>query len=103
MIKTLPKVSATKLYQMGIQIKGKLLLVVDDGHLAIPAGSLVTLTLDDDSSNPAFSIVQGKHRKTEYHFEYPLYINMDRLAVYDETDPQHAAFRARIKLGGLTE
>ena len=100
MIETLPRTSATKLHQIGIEIKGKLLLVVDDGHPSIPAGALVTLVLDDDSCNPAFSIVQGKHRETEYGFEYPLYINMDRLAVYDADNPEHVAFRVKRKLGG---
>lgn len=77
----------------GIDIGKETLLMVDKTHFKYPQGTLLVLNRDDRSWSPEFK-PQGAPDNV---FEY---VNMNRLAIFDPTNPYHIALAAKAKLQG---
>jgi exonuclease V gamma subunit len=93
-MKRLPAMSYNELKKHGVDISGKKLIMVCDKLAHVKPGDLVVLSHDDDTYNPSFTVIFGMFKN------HTFFINMNRLAIYDENDPEHAAFRVKRKLGG---
>jgi hypothetical protein len=90
-MKTLPRKTVLGLLEDGIDIRDKQLIMVSDSHCTFPRGDLLVLDVDDGTYNPSFrSFISGE----------AIFVNMDRLAVYDATNPEHVALRTKRRLLG---
>jgi len=70
-------------------VEQKIFIVICDQHMTFKPGELLRLAQDDHTTAPIFH---------SYDTHYEEYVNINRLAIYDKENPQHAALRVKRKL-----
>lgn len=88
-MKTLPPKTVEGLKFDGIDIRDKQLIMVSTEHFRFKQGMVLVLDSDDGTFAPYFRPVEGGEGQ---------YVNMDRLAIYDPSNPKHLAWRTKLRL-----
>ena len=93
-LRCLPRLSVYALREdKGIHLEKETLMMVDKDHFVYPQGTLLVLAQDDNTPSPEFRPCGAPNNVYEY-------VNMERLTIFDPTDPDHIALATKAKLKG---